>query len=925
MDKHQVLSADGLGTIKGYEAKIIVESGTQPHFCKARPVPYALQGQVNEELERLEREGIITPVQFADWAAPIVPVVKQDGKSLRICGDFKLTVNQASKLDRYPIPRIEDLFAKLAGGQSFTKLDMSQAYQQILLDDDSRSLVVINTQRGLYRYNRLPFGVSSAPGIFQRVMESLLGSIPGVVVYLDDILITGPSEQEHLDTLEAVLQKLQEAGIKLRNDKCVFLGSSVTYLGHQIDAEGLHPIAEKVEALHEFPSPQNVAALKSYLGLLSYYSHFLPNLSTTLAPLYLLLKDGVRWQWTSDQAAAFEESKKLLQKSSLLVHFDPTLKIILACDASAYGIGAVLSHRMPDGSEKPVGFASRTLTKAEQNYSQIDKEALACVFGVQKFRSYLYGHHFTLQTDHKPLLTLFNENKAIPPQASGRIQRWALTLASFEYSIVCRSTSQHANADALSRLPLPDTPVETPLSGELVLMVERLQTAPISATQIAQWTRRDPCLSRVLQHIRTGWPERPDHDLRPFWVRRLELSVHNGCVLLGDRVVVPPPGRELVLVDLHGGHPGVSRMKALARSLVWWPGMDLEIEQMVRLCHECQQERPSPPTAPLHPWSWPTRPWMRLHVDFAGPLEGRMFLVVMDAHSKWLEVVPMKIATAFNTIQHLRQLFAQFGIPESVVSDNGPQFVAEEFRKFCEMNGIRHIRVAAYHPSSNGLAERGVQIFKQGFRKTTSGTVHDRLARFLFHYRLTLHSTTGVSPAELLLGRRLRSRLDCLQPSIQQRVLEKQLRQKEDHDRHCRARSFDVGEEVFLRNFGQGERWLPGHIRAQTGPLSFEIQLQDGRTCNRHMDHIRKRGARSDQSAELADDEDIPRPLKEVTKDVTTTSPDTFDTPVTVRESDAQMVDSPTQELTSELTHGVEEPGRHYPSRARRPPDCLTY
>ena len=192
-----------------------------------------------------------------------------------------------------------------------------------------------------------------------------------------------------------------------------------------------------MEALHEFPSPQNVAALKSYLGLLSYYSRFLPNLSTTLAPLYLLLKDGVRWQWTLDQAAAFEESKKLLQKSSFLVHFDPTLKIILACDASAYGIGAVLSHQMPVGSEKPVGFASRTLTKAEQNYSQIDKEALACVFGVQKFRSYLYGHHFTLQTDHKPLLTLFNENKAIPPQASGRIQRWALTLASFEYSIVC--------------------------------------------------------------------------------------------------------------------------------------------------------------------------------------------------------------------------------------------------------------------------------------------------------------------------------------------------------------------------------------------------------------------------------------------------------------------------------------------------------
>ena len=243
----------------------------------------------------------------------------------------------------------------------------------------------------------------------------------------------------------------------------------------------------------------------------------------------------------------------------------------------------------------------------------------------------------------------------------------------------------------------------------------------------------------------------------------------------------------------------------------------------------------------------------------------------------------MKIATALNTIQHLWQLFARFGIPESVVSDNDPQFVAEEFRKFCEANGIRHIRVASYHLSPNGLAERGVQIFKQGFRKTTSGTVHDRPARFLFHYRLTPHSTTGVSPAELLLGRRLRSRMDCLQPSIQQRVLEKQLRQKEDHDRHCRARNYAVGEEVFLWNFGQGERWLSGHIRAQTGPLSFEIQLHNGCTCNRHMDHIRKRGDWSDPSAVLADDEDTP--------DVTTSSSDTSDTPVTISESDAQMVD----------------------------------
>ena len=227
--------------------------------------------------------------------------------------------------------------------------------------------------------------------------------------------------------------------------------------------------------------------------------------------------------------------------------------------------------------------------------------------------------------------------------------------------------------------------------------------------------------------------------------------------------MVPPPGRESVLIELHGGHPGTSRMKSLARGLVWWPGMDQEIENMVKQCSDCQQSRPSPPTAPLHPWCWPTRPWTRFHVDFAGPMEGKMFLIVIDAHSKWIEVFPIATATALTTIQRLRQLFAQFRIPESIVSDNGPQFAAAEFQEFCRLNGIRHIRVAPYQPSSNGLAERAVQVFKQGFRKSSMGTPSDRIARFLFQYRITPHTTTGLSPAEMLLGRNLRSRLDLSQ------------------------------------------------------------------------------------------------------------------------------------------------------------------
>ncbi len=198
-------------------------------------------------------------------------------------------------------------------------------------------------------------------------------------------------------------------------------------------------------------------------------------------------------------------------------------------------------------------------------------------------------------------------------------------------------------------------------------------------------------------------------------------------------------------------------MKALARNIVWWPGLDRDIQDRIEQCSMCQSQRSAPPKAPLQPWSWPTRPWSRIHIDFAGPmLGGKMFFVVIDAHSKWLEVVPMGTCSASTTIQALRTLFSKFGIPESIVSDNGPQFVAHEFELFCKSNGIKHIRVTPFHPSSNGLAERAVRIFKEGIAKQAQCTLSDQLARLLFEYRRTPHTTTGVSPTELIFGRPLR-------------------------------------------------------------------------------------------------------------------------------------------------------------------------
>ena len=298
----------------------------------------------------------------------------------------------------------------------------------------------------------------------------------------------------------------------------------------------------------------------------------------------------------------------MLLSSNLLVHFDPSLELTLACDASPYGVGAVLAHRTADGVEKPIGFVSRTLTSAEKNYSQLEREGLACIFGLKKFHSYLFGHPFTIYTDNLPIKSLFSEKQAVPLHASGRILRWALTLSNYEYKIEFRPTHKHSNADALSRLPISSTDVEETVPTELVLLVEAMEQLPITAESIHEWTRKDPILSRVYKYIQTGWPDKCSKEFEPFSNCKLEFSTLNGCILCGARVLIPPPGRRQLLAELHSGHPGVSRMKSLARMYVYWPNMNEDIERLVKGCTQCQENQSEAQQVPLQPWKWPSRP-----------------------------------------------------------------------------------------------------------------------------------------------------------------------------------------------------------------------------------------------------------------------------------------------------------------------------
>ncbi|XP_020898619.1 uncharacterized protein K02A2.6, partial [Exaiptasia diaphana] len=758
---------------------------------------------VDKELDRLLEEEVIEPVKFSDWAAAIVPVIKPDGE-VRICGDFKVTVNQAAKLEQYPLPTMEDLRFKLAGGSRFTKLDLSHAYFQLMLDEESKVYTTINTHCGLFQYNRLPFGISSATAIFQRTIESLLQGIENTAVYIDDIILTGKNDKEHMDTLDQVLKGLEDAGLRLKRSKCIFMAEEVTCLGHRIDKAGIHPVPDKVEAIANARRPTNVGELKSFLGLLNYYGKFLPDLSTRLATLHKLLRKEQKWSWRKEQQQSFDDVKKLILSADFLAHYDPRKELLLQCDASPYGVGAVLSVKEPNGIERPVGFASRSLTDEERNYSQLDREGLAIIFGLKKF--------------HK-------------------VQRWALLLRGYEYHIVYRPGQSNGNADCLSRLPLPG-PKKPKVEEKRVLLIEELDHSTVTASQVQQWTSRDTVLANR-EYVLRRWPE-DENDLvtAPYRVRKHELSVEDGVLLWGARVIVPPQGRELVIEELHVAHPGINRMKALARSYVWWPKMEHDIEQAVKKCDTCQLNRNSPSTAPLHPWEQPEKPWSRVHIDYAGPFMGYMILIQVDATTKWIEATVMPSTKAEATVKQLRETFARHGIPEVLVSDNASIFRGEVFEEFMRKNGIIHVTSAPYHPSSNGLAERAVQTVKAGLKKTPGDTIRTKLSRFLFQYRMTPSGATGKSPSELLNHRKMRSLLDLLHPNLQGKVHKKQMELKAKHDGGKVLRSYQVGETVSVKNFANGAKWLPGTIDRVTGPVSYEISLIDGRIVRRHVDHI---------------------------------------------------------------------------------------
>ena len=395
--------------------------------------------------------------------------------------------------------------------------------------------------------------------------------------------------------------------------------------------------------------------------------------------------------------------------------------------------------------------------------------------------------------------------------AANRLQRWAITLSAYEYDLEYVKGKHNLLADPLSRLPLHTMNVSTNEQAGYngALLNIRIRELPISKKELQRLTRQDALLSRVILFMERGWPN--DQNIIPpkcttFYEKKDSLSFEN-ILLWQGRIVIPKQLCDAVLATLHDGYPGIWAMRALARFYVWWPNVDEEVETYVKKCSSCQQNRPREPESLLFAWNAPSEPWSRIHVDYAGPFEGKYWLVVIDAFSKWLEIKPMQDFTATVTVKALWETFCRFGLPRVIVSDNGPQFIASEFKDFCTANNITHIHATPYHPKTNGLAERAVRTFKECFSATK---VHREdldltLQRFLISYRNTPHKSTGRSPAEFLLSRRIRTKLDLLKPNVNLYMDTASTQQKVYHDSRAKFSSYSVGDLVWVeRPEGKG-------------------------------------------------------------------------------------------------------------------------
>ena len=746
---------DKLGQTDLTAHKIRLVEGATPSYVPAYRIPHIQRKVVDELVEEMLQENIITP-SSSPWNSPLFLVPKKNG-GFRPVIDFR-KVNQQTVPDRYPMPLLTNILQSLGSGNKFfSTIDLKSGYWQIPLAEESKEITAFSTTSGHYEFVKMPFGLSNAPVTFQRLMNSLFCGLIGkaLLVYLDDIIIVSKTLESHLAKLRIVLDRMSSAGLKINLTKCEFLRPKIQFLGHLVDAQGIHTLPEKISAIQDYPTPVSVENVRSFLGMAGYYRSFVKGFATIAAPLTKLLRKDVPFAWGKTQIAAFNGLKEAMISPPVLAFPDQQQEFLLHTDASGVGIGAVLSQVDERGMQQPIAYASRKLNDAESRYSTTHQEALAVIWALKHFHYIIYGYDITVLTDHQALQSFFYGK-----ELSGRLSRWHLVIMDYKPKIRYLPGRQNVVADALSR--------NFPVS---VAAVEAKEV--FSAETLREEQRKDPMWSLVIHNLESGDEDEVPNLKVPLSQFKLRDGVLCRSVVIKHRalnqIVVPTTLIPMALQIVHdvplAGHPGREKSILMARRKYYWPTLRSDIEKKVESCLTCATHKGrTSGVAPMGSYPVPTKPWETVGVDIlqisAGYEGSKYLLVVVDHFSRFTILVAIPDKSA-KQVGHalVSSVFLPYAAPKVLISDNGGEFKNELLEEVCRMYGVSQCFTAAYHPQGNGMVERVNSKILTSLRTLLVDAVQplqenwvDWIPQVAASINSTVNESTGKTPYYIMYG-----------------------------------------------------------------------------------------------------------------------------------------------------------------------------
>ncbi len=858
-------------TMNGENFHITLREDAQP-FCVNTPraIPFAFRDKLKAELDLLQEQGIITPVtEPTEWCAPIVVTPKKGTDQIRMCVDLS-RLNRFVKRERYqsatPAQAVADIAAENA--KIFTKLDALKGYHQCPLHEDSQPLTTFITPFGRFKYLRAPYGISSISEHYNRRMDDAFAGLVGYRRIVDDVVIYDSDPAQHNDHVRQFLQRCAERQITLNTDKWEFAQPQVTFAGFALSAQGYSVDKSITDAISSFPTPTSRTDLRAFFGLANQLSASTATLTNLLAPLRPMLSTKNEFMWSPDLDKAFITAKQALTSAPTVAFFNLDKTTCLCTDASRQGLGFVLQQKNGDNWTL-IQAGSRFLSDAESRYAIIELELLAVSWAITKCKLFLAGlPHFTVITDHHPLIPILN-NHRLDEIKNPRLQRLKSKIMAYNFTAQWVKGVLNNAPDALSRNPVFDPMphelmAECDPHGNLDSSIAEIRAVSssdhngIRLQDLRQQAEVDQEYQQVQHYICNGFPDHR-HQLpeqcRRYWNVRSQLALDDDLIVYGCRLLIPSAMRPQVLQELHASHQGAVRTKLRANLIVYWPGINNDIENTIRSCKQCQDHLPSQSKEPIITKPRPSRPFQEIAVDFCS-YAGQDFLITVDCYTDWPDIIHMRNNTTTPQLTAtLLKAFCRTGAPDVVWSDQGPQFTAKLFKDFSKEWGFQHITSSPMYPQSNGKAEATVKAMKKIIRAAWRRNSLDEraLTRALLQYRNTPSQRDRLSPAQKLFGQPIQDTLPAhrraFAPQWQtsaeeaERHATSNAEQVEHHyNQHARALpEIGVGSNVAIQNTVTKLWDIYGMVTAIGPHRRYFVKTASGRVLVRNRRYLRRR------------------------------------------------------------------------------------